>query len=125
MGKGDIDGDTFVQHCQNLAGNFMVLWLYKNYLCLDPDVHIEDKYHTVRQTLRNKFQKVFSLEKFEDSWDQVSDSLKIDQEPRLNTNRSNTDYKKYANRKNLSEEFISWHKSYNNYDYDLFNEFCT
>ena len=125
MGKGDIDGDTFVQHCKNLAGNFMVLWLYKNYLCLDPNVPIEDKYHTVRQTLHNKFQKVFSLEKFEDSWDQVSNSLKIDQEPRLNTNRSNTDYKKYANRKNLSEDFISWHKSYNNYDYALFNEFCT
>ena len=124
MGKGDIEGDTFVQHCQNLAGNFMVLWLYKNYLCLDPNVPIGDKYNTVRHTLQNTFQKVFSLENFEDSWNHVSEILKVEQEPRLSTNRSNHDYKKYVQKKNLSEDFISWHRTYNNYDYELYKEFC-
>ena len=124
MGKGDIDGDTFVEHCQKLAGNFMVLWLYKNYLCLDPNTPIEEKYNTVRKALRNTFKKVFSIEKFEDSWNEVADLLKIEREPRLSTNRSNEDYKKFADRKNLTEDFISWHKQYNNYDYKLYQEFC-
>ena len=124
MGKGDIDGDTFVEHCQKLAGNFMVLWLYKNYLCLDPNTPIEEKYNTVRKALRNTFKKVFSIEKFEYSWNEVADLLKIEREPRLSTNRSNEDYKKFADRKNLTEDFISWHKQYNNYDYKLYQEFC-
>ena len=124
MGKGDIDGDTFVEQCQKLAGNFMVLWLYKNYLCLDPNTPIEEKYNTVRKALRNTFKKVFSIEKFEDSWNEVADLLKLEREPRLSTNRSNEDYKKFADRKNLTEDFISWHKQYNNYDYKLYQEFC-
>ena len=59
MGKGDIDGHTFEEHCRNLAGNFIILWLYKNYLLLDPNVDIETKYQTVRNTLGNGFKKVF------------------------------------------------------------------
>ena len=125
MGKGDIEGDTFVEHCHKLLGNFMVLWLYKNYLCLDPNVDMETKYNTVRQTLHNSFQKVFSLERFEESWDYISEMMKIDKEPRLNTNRSNEDYKKYVSKKDLSEEFISWHQQHNSYDYSLYKEFCT
>ena len=103
----------------------MVLWLYKNYLCLDPNVDMETKYNTVRQTLHNSFQKVFSLERFEESWDYISEMMKIDKEPRLNTNRSNEDYKKYVSKKDLSEEFISWHQQHNSYDYSLYEEFCT
>ena len=124
MGKGDIIGDSFASHCQKMQGNFMVLWLYKTYLCLDRDAPIEEKYNTVRQTLNNTFQKVFSLEKLEDSWNEVADMLKIEREPRLTTNRSNEDYKKIVDRKNLTEKFISWHKEHNNYDYKLYEEFC-
>ena len=36
----------------------------------------------------------------------------------------NEDYKKYADKKDLNDEFISWHQSYNNYDYKLYHEFC-
>ena len=36
----------------------------------------------------------------------------------------NEDYKKYADRKNLSLEFIEWHRDYNLYDYKLYEEFC-
>ena len=124
MGKGDIDGDSFVDHCHKLSGNFMTLWLYKNYLCLDHNVAMQTKYNTVRQTLHNSFRKVFSLERFEESWDDISDLLQIDREPRLNTNRSNEDYKKFVNKNNLSDEFISWHRLNNSYDYKLFEEFC-
>tara|TARA_B100001057_G_C22639927_1_gene867811 strand:+ start:411 stop:986 length:576 start_codon:yes stop_codon:yes gene_type:complete len=124
VGKGDIEGATFVEHCHNLAGNFMILWLYENYLRYEPNANIETKYNTVRQALQTKIQKVFCLENFEDSWNQVADILKIDREPRLNTNRSDQDYKKYANRNQLSQEFIDWHKKYNRYDYQLYNEFC-
>lgn len=124
MGKGDIDGHTFQDHCRNLAGNFMILWLYKNYLCMDHNVAIEIQYETVRKTLQNNFSKVFSLKKFEHSWDYISDILKIDKEPRLNTNRSNEDYKKYARREDLSHEFILWHQEHNKFDYMLYQEFC-
>ena len=79
----------------------------------------------MQQCLRNNFQKVFCLENFEQSWNEIADLLKVDREPRLNTNRSHTDYKKFISRKDLSKEFIEWHKSYNGYDYKLFQEFCT
>ena len=102
----------------------MILWLYENYLRYEPNANIETKYNTVRQALQTKIQKVFCLENFEDSWNQVADILQIDREPRLNTNRSDQDYKKYANRNQLSQEFIDWHKKYNRYDYQLYNEFC-
>jgi hypothetical protein len=119
------EANTFENTCQELAGNFITLWLYKNYLLHDPTVDINSKYITVRQCLKNNFQKVFSIENFEQSWNEIADLLKVDREPRLNTNRSDTDYKKYADKKKLSKEFIEWHKSYNHYDYKLFEEFCT
>jgi len=121
------EAEAFEDHCRLLAGNFFTLWLYKNYLLQDPnvDVDINSKYITVQQCLKNNFQKVFSIENFEQSWNEIADLLKIDREPRLNTNRSHTDYKKYIDKKNLSKEFLEWHRSYNNYDYKLFEEFCT
>ena len=125
MSKNEAEADTFEDSCRQLAGNFFTLWLYKNYLLQDPNVDINSKYITVQQCLKNNFQRVFSTENFEQSWNDVADLLKIDREPRLNTNRSRTDYKKYANKKNLDEEFLKWHKNYNHYDYKLFEEFCT
>jgi len=125
MGKNEARANTFEESCKLLAGNFMTLWIYKDYLLLNPIDDVEMKYESVRQALKSNFKKVFSIENFEQSWNEVADILKVDREPRLNTNRSNEDYKKYANRKNLSEEFISWHKDYNHYDYLLYQEFCT
>ena len=125
MGKNEARANTFEESCKLLAGNFMTLWIYKDYLLLNPTDNGEIKYQSVRQALKSNFEKVFSIENFEQSWDQVADILKVDREPRLNTNRSNEDYKKYADRKNLSEEFISWHRIYNHYDYLLYQEFCT
>ncbi len=125
MSKEEAEADTFEKHCRLLAGNFITLWVYKNYLLHDPNVDINSKYITVQQCLKNNFQKVFSVENFEQNWNEIADLLKIDREPRLNTNRSNTDYKKYIDKKNLSKEFLEWHRSYNSYDYKLFEEFCT
>ena len=125
MGKNEARANTFEESCKLLAGNFMTLWIYKDYLLLNPTDNGEIKYQSVRQALKSNFEKVFSIENFEQSWNEVADILKVDREPRLNTNRSNEDYKKYADRKNLSEEFISWHKDYNSHDYLLYQEFCT
>ena len=125
ISKDEAEADTFEKHCRLLAGNFITLWVYKNYLLHDPNVDINSKYITVQQCLKNNFQKVFSIENFEQSWNEIADLLKIDKEPRLNTNRSHTDYKKYIDKKNLSKEFLEWHRSYNHYDYKLFEEFCT
>ena len=72
----------------------------------------------------NNFQKVFSTENLEQSWNEITNFLKIDREPRLNTNRSHSDYKNLVSKENLSEEFLNWHKDYNKYDYKLFKEFC-
>ena len=102
----------------------MTLWVFENYLLNYYDVNIETKYNAVRQSLQNNFTKVFCIEKFEDSWNHVADMLKIDRQPRHSTNRSNEDYKKYVDRKDLSPEFITWHKNYNRYDYALYKEFC-
>ena len=125
MEKDEAQASTFEESCKLLAGNFMTLWIYKDYLLLNPTNDVEIKYESARQALKSNFKKVFSIENFEQSWNEVADILKVDREPRLNTNRSNEDYKKYANRKNLSEEFILWHKDYNHYDYLLYQEFCT
>jgi len=125
MSKGEAEADTFEKHCQLLSGNFITLWLHKNYLLQDPNVDINSKYINVQQCLKNNFQKVFSTENLEQSWNEITNFLKIDREPRLNTNRSHSDYKKYIDKKNLSKEFLEWHKTYNHYDYKLFEEFCT
>ena len=125
MEKDEAQANTFEESCKLLAGNFMTLWIYKVYLLSDPTDDVETKYQSVKQALKDNFVKVFSIENFEQSWNVVADILKVDREPRLNTNRSDADYKKYTNKKNLSEEFISWHKDYNSYDYLLYQEFCT
>ena len=124
MGKGDIEDDSFQTHCKKLAGNFMILWLYKNYLCEDPNTTIENKYDVVRNCLTKRFSKVYSLKNFEDSWNEIADKLKLDREPRLNTNRSNEDYKKTVSKKDLDKEFLNWHNEHNRYDYLLYQEFC-
>ena len=124
MGKGDIEDDSFQTHCKKLAGNFMILWLYKNYLCEDPNTTIENKYDVVRNCLTKRFSKVYSLKNFEDSWNEIADKLKLDREPRLNTNRSNEDYKKTVSKKDLDQEFLNWHNEHNRYDYLLYQEFC-
>ena len=124
MSKGDVDSNSFQEHIRQLAGNFVILWLYKNYLCLDASDDIEKKYNTVRRCLKNDFEKVFALKNFEQSWNEIADLLKVDREPRLNTNRSTEDYKKYISKQDLDHEFISWHITHNSYDYKLYNEFC-
>ncbi len=124
MNKGEAVADSFEEHCEQLSGNFITLWLHKNYLCLDPTVDMHSKYLNVQQCLRINFKKVFSLENIEESWDEIADLLKVDREPRLNTNRSYSDYKNLVSKENLSEEFLNWHKDYNKYDYKLFKEFC-
>ena len=123
MSKGEANYSNFQENCKSLDGNFMILWLYRHYLLLDPDTDIETKYNSVRHSLKNNFQKVFCVKNFEQSWDEVADTLNVDKEPRLNTNMSNQDYKKYADKNNLSNEFISWHRSHNQFDYKLYAEF--
>ena len=123
MEKGEAIAETFEQSCQKLAGNFFVLWLHKNYLLQDPNVDIKSKYETVRQALKINFKKVYTLENFEKSWNEIAELLNLDKEPRLNTNRSNKDYKKYIDKKDLSQEFVNWHKTHNTYDYELWREF--
>ena len=86
---------------------------------------MHSKYLNVQQCLRINFKKVFSLENIEESWDEISNMLNIDKEPRDSTNRSNIDYIKYISKDKLSDEFLSWHREYNDYDYKLFEEFCT
>ena len=124
MEKGEAKAKTFEQSCEQLAGNFVTLWIYKNYLLHEPTTQIEIKYNTVRQALQKNFSRVFCMENFEQSWEYVAGLLNIDVSPRLNTNMSTKDYKKYADKKNLSDDFITWHKSYNHYDYLLYEEFC-
>ena len=124
MEKNEAQANTFDESCKLLAGNFMTLWIYKDYLLLNPIDDVEMKYESVRQALKSNFKKVFSIENFEQSWNEVADILKVDREPRLNTNRSDADYKKYTCRQDLNAEFLDWHQQHNSFDYMLYNEFC-
>ena len=56
ISKGEAEADTFEKHCRLLSGNFITLWVYKNYLLHDPNVDINSKYITVQQCLKNNFQ---------------------------------------------------------------------
>ena len=114
----------FTQHLSMMSGNFIVLWLYGKYIGRHDSVSMKSRYDTVRKVLKDKFLKVYDSDRFEESWDEVSNMLNIDKEPRLSSNRSNKDYQKIQKLSDLSEEFKVWHRSYNNYDYLLYEEFC-
>ena len=114
----------FVQHLSMMSGNFMVLWLYGKYIGRHDSVSMEARYDTVRKVLKEKFFKVYDSDKFEESWNEVADILKINHEPRLSSNQSDKDYQKIQKLQDLSEEFKTWHRSYNHYDYKLYEEFC-
>ena len=103
----------------------MVLWLYEKYCQLSNTEDTEKKYQVVRKTLRDKFFKVYDSDNFEESWTEIADELKVEIDPRLNSNESGKAYEKIANYSDLSEEFKTWHRDYNHYDYLLYEEFCT
>ena len=107
-----------------MAGNFLVLWLYEKYCQLPRTADIEKKYNVVRKTLKEKFTKVYDSDNFEESWTEIANELKVDVEPRLNSNQGGKAYKNVAKISNLSNEFKTWHRSYNLYDYKLYEEFC-
>jgi hypothetical protein len=46
-------------------------------------------------------------------------------EPRLNSNEGGKAYEKLVKYSDMTEEFKTWHRSYNHYDYLLYEEFCT
>ena len=114
----------FAQHLSMMSGNFIVLWLYGKNIGRHDSVSMKSRYETVRKVLKAKFLKVYDSDRFEESWDEVSSMLNIDKEPRLSSNRSNKDYQKIQKLSDLSDEFKVWHRSYNNYDYLLYEEFC-
>jgi len=122
--ENQLDND-FTMHLSMMAGNFHVLWLYGKYLGRGDFQPIEAKYKIIRSALRNKFVKIYNSDKFEESWNEIAKELKINVEPRLNSNQVEKDYKRIAKYSNLSKEFMNWHRRYNSYDYKLFEEFCT
>jgi hypothetical protein len=115
----------FGTHLSSMAGNFIVLWLYGKYCQLSETADVEKKYQVVRKTLHDKFTKVFASEHFEKSWNYLAEELKVDVEPRLNSNEGGKAYAHQIKLSDLSDEFKSWHRSYNQYDYKLYDEFCT
>ena len=117
--------DDFVTHLSMMAGNFSVLWLYSKYLGLTDPIPIEDKYKIVQKTLKEKFVKVYDSDKFEKSWDEIAKELNVTTAPRLQSNRAGESYNRLVKFSNLSKDFINWHRGYNNYDYLLYEEFCT
>jgi len=108
-----------------MAGNFLVLWLYGKYCSLTETTDIEKKYEVVRKTLKEKFTKVYDSDYFENSWTEIADELKVDVEPRLNSNEGGKAYDQLINYSGMTEQFKIWHRSYNHYDYLLYEEFCT
>tara|TARA_R110000782_G_scaffold12835_1_gene38059 strand:+ start:388 stop:999 length:612 start_codon:yes stop_codon:yes gene_type:complete len=116
--------NDFATHLSMMEGNFLVLWLYEKYCQLSDTADIEKKYHVVKETLKNKFTKVYDSDNFEYSWTKIADELHVDSEPRLNSNEGGRAYQRLTNSANMSEEFKTWHRTYNHYDYLLYEEFC-
>ena len=124
LNYGHEESKDFATHLSLMAGNFLVLWLYEKYCQLPRTADIEKKYNVVRKTLKEKFTKVYDSDNFEESWTEIANELKVDVEPRLNSNQGGKAYKNDAKISNLSNEFKTWHRSYNLYDYKLYEEFC-
>ena len=124
LNYGHEESKDFATHLSLMAGNFLVLWLYEKYCQLPRTADIEKKYNVVRKTLKEKFTKFYDSDNFEESWTEIANELKVDVEPRLNSNQGGKAYKNVAKISNLSNEFKTWHRSYNLYDYKLYEEFC-
>jgi hypothetical protein len=73
----------FATHFSMMSGNFIVLWLYGRYIGRHDSVPMENRYETVRKVLKEKFFRVYDSDRFEESWNEVAEMLKIDPEPRL------------------------------------------
>jgi len=115
---------NFAQHLSMMNGNFMVTWLYGKYLGRHDSASMEQRYKIVRDTLKNKFKKVYDTKKFESSWKEISKILKISENPKLKSNQADKDYNSVQKYDDLSNEFKKWHKHHNQYDYRLYSEFC-
>jgi len=122
---GHEESRDFATHLSLMAGNFLVLWLYRKYCSLTETTDIEKKYEVVRKTLKEKFTKVYDSDYFENSWTEIADELEVEVEPRLNSNEGGKAYEQLINSSDMTEEFKTWHRSYNHYDYLLYEEFCT
>ena len=101
------------------------MYIGKHYLKKEKWIAAIKRYKIVVETLKNKKVTVFDSDKFEDSWEKICKILKLDPEPRLQSNRSGKDYKKIQCIKDCSDKFKTWHRSYNSYDYLLYEQFCT
>lgn len=123
MKSNNTTDTNFYKHIRNMAGNFQVLWLFGKYLGRNDSPSIEQKYQTVANYLRNHV-TIYDNDDFESSWDLIAKDLNISVEPRLNSNEGGSDYVKHITRKDIPEDFVKWHRQYNQYDYLLYNEFC-
>jgi len=119
------ESTDFATHLTLMNGNFLVLWLYSKYCSLSATSDIKEKYDVVRKTLKEKSVKVYDSDDFENSWTEIADELKVEVEPRLNSNEGGKAYEQLINYSNMTDEFKIWHRSYNHYDYLLYEEFCT
>ena len=116
--------DDFADHLSLMHGNFMVLWLYGKYLGRHDSVDMEHRYNAVRDVLKTKVKKVYATENFDQDWKEIATMLDVSVEPRLQSNQADKDYHSVARFEDLSEDFKTWHRSRNQYDYRLFDEFC-
>jgi len=114
----------FATHFSMMSGNFIVLWLYGRYIGRHDSIPMENRYQTVRKVLKEKFFRVYDSDCFEESWNEVAEMLKIDPEPRLSSNRADKDYQTVQKFSEITDEFKTWHQSYNRFDYLLYEEFC-
>ena len=115
----------FATHLSMMAGNFLTLWIYSKYLGLTDALPMQTKYEKARSALKNNFEKVFDSDDFENSWNYIAKELDILPEPRLHSNRAGESYTRLVKHSDLPHEFLTWHKGYNQYDYRLYEEFCT
>ena len=85
---------------------------------------MEHRYNAVRDVLKTKVKKVYATENFDQDWKEIATMLDVSVEPRLQSNQADKDYHSVARFEDLSQDFKTWHRSRNQYDYRLFDTFC-
>ena len=120
---GNTVAEDFETHGRSLAGNFQTAWLYKFYLGNMDTPPMEKMFSVVKDTLHNKFKKVWTSNNFEASWDFIANMLDVDIEPRLQSNIGGKEYNKSISVDKLDSKFINWHEKHNSFDYELYELF--
>lgn len=109
--------DNYQDHLRKIGPNFYVAWFWQHYMGRRGGAAtMEQAFEEIIKQLK-KFKRIYNHDRFEESWDEICDMLKISKEPRLNTNVSKRKIDE------VPEDFKKWHRQKNKLDYYIYENF--